>query len=258
MAAPTKKSSRMLLEVGTADKAVERVHEMLSKDVKIPGFGHRVYRTDDPRATHLRVMSEELGKSTGHEDLYLMSKRVEETVQRREEAQSQRGFLFGIHLLLARHSDRSVHPDLRCKPHGRLDGPHARAIPQQSPDSAPRRIQRKPGRHAVGAHEREINARDIYSGRTSLLFGIADQKACNSELPFLPDAGDVRAQLSSCARRRTGSPEAPTNAIARSSPKRKATCCWWIPRRCARIRAAANGSTFRALKPSPLCRFTLD
>ncbi len=63
---------RMLLEVGSADKAVERVHEMLAKKIKIPGFGHRVYRTDDPRATHLRVMSEELGKSTGHEDLYLM------------------------------------------------------------------------------------------------------------------------------------------------------------------------------------------
>jgi citrate synthase len=72
---------RMLLEVGTADKAVERVHEMFAKKIKIPGFGHRVYRTDDPRATHLRVMSEELGKSTGHEDLYLMSKRVEETVK---------------------------------------------------------------------------------------------------------------------------------------------------------------------------------
>jgi citrate synthase len=72
---------RMLLEVGTSDKAVERVHEMFAKKIKIPGFGHRVYRTDDPRATHLRRMSEELGKSTGHEDLYLMSSRVEETVK---------------------------------------------------------------------------------------------------------------------------------------------------------------------------------
>ena len=72
---------RMLLEVGTSDKAVERVHEMFAKKIKIPGFGHRVYRTDDPRATHLRVMSEELGRSTGKEDLYLMSKRVEETVR---------------------------------------------------------------------------------------------------------------------------------------------------------------------------------
>ncbi len=72
---------KMLLEVGTSEKAVERVHEMFAKKVKIPGFGHRVYRTDDPRATHLRVMSEALGKSTGHEDLYLMSERVEQTVR---------------------------------------------------------------------------------------------------------------------------------------------------------------------------------
>jgi citrate synthase len=72
---------RMLLEVGTADKAVERVHEMLAAKRKIPGFGHRVYRTEDPRATHLRHMSEALGKSTGHEDLYLMSRRVEETIK---------------------------------------------------------------------------------------------------------------------------------------------------------------------------------
>ncbi|MEP6714691.1 MAG: citrate synthase [Terriglobia bacterium] len=72
---------RMLLEVGTSDKAVERVHEMFAKKAKIPGFGHRVYRVVDPRATHLRVMSEALGKSTGHEDLYLMSSRVEETVK---------------------------------------------------------------------------------------------------------------------------------------------------------------------------------
>jgi citrate synthase len=72
---------KMLLEVGTADKAIERVTEMFAKKIKIPGFGHRVYRTEDPRATHLRKMSESLGKSTGHEDLYLMSSRVEEMVK---------------------------------------------------------------------------------------------------------------------------------------------------------------------------------
>jgi citrate synthase len=72
---------RMLLQVGDADKAVERVHDMLAKKAKIPGFGHRVYRTEDPRATHLRKFSESLGKSTGHENLYLMSKRVEETIK---------------------------------------------------------------------------------------------------------------------------------------------------------------------------------
>src|SRR5205085_2541310 len=72
---------KMLLEVGEPDKAVQRAKDMMARKVKIPGFGHRVYRTEDPRATHLRVMSEELGKRTGHVNLYLMSKRVEETVK---------------------------------------------------------------------------------------------------------------------------------------------------------------------------------
>ena len=72
---------KMLLAVGTPEKAVAKAYDMMARKTKIPGFGHRVYRTEDPRATHLRVLSEELGKRTGHEELYLMSKRVEETVR---------------------------------------------------------------------------------------------------------------------------------------------------------------------------------
>jgi len=72
---------KILLELGDEDEAADRVRETLAKKIKIPGFGHRVYRTDDPRATHLRVLSEELGKRTGHEKLYRMSRRMEETVK---------------------------------------------------------------------------------------------------------------------------------------------------------------------------------
>ncbi len=72
---------RWLLNLGDEDAAVARVQNTLARKVKIPGFGHRVYRTEDPRATHLRVLSEELGKRTGHEDLYRLSKRMEETVK---------------------------------------------------------------------------------------------------------------------------------------------------------------------------------
>jgi len=72
---------KLLLELGDEDEAVDRVKNTLARKVKIPGFGHRVYRTDDPRATHLRVMSEELGKRTGHEKLYRLSRRMEETVK---------------------------------------------------------------------------------------------------------------------------------------------------------------------------------
>src|SRR2546427_9220178 len=64
----------LLLKLGGEEDAIERVKDTLAKKVKIPGFGHRVYRTEDPRATHLRVLSEELGKRTGHEQLYQMSK----------------------------------------------------------------------------------------------------------------------------------------------------------------------------------------
>ena len=73
---------RLLLNLQDEDAAAERVRNTLAKKVKIPGFGHRVYRTEDPRATHLRVLSEELGKRTGHVQLYRMSKRMEEEVQR--------------------------------------------------------------------------------------------------------------------------------------------------------------------------------
>jgi citrate synthase len=72
---------RWLLKLGDEEAAAESVRNTLARKVKIPGFGHRVYRTDDPRATHLRVLSEELGKRTGHEKLYRLSKRMEETVK---------------------------------------------------------------------------------------------------------------------------------------------------------------------------------
>ena len=70
-----------LLKSGDEEAAVDRVQNSLARKIKIPGFGHRVYRTDDPRATHLRVLSEELGKRTDQEKLYRLSKRMEETVK---------------------------------------------------------------------------------------------------------------------------------------------------------------------------------
>ena len=71
----------MLLKLNGEQDAVDRVKDMLARKQKMPGFGHRVYRTEDPRATHLRVLSEELGRRTGHEKLYRMSKAMEETVK---------------------------------------------------------------------------------------------------------------------------------------------------------------------------------
>ena len=72
---------RMLLEAGSEAAALEHIRYRLANKIKIPGFGHRVYKTEDPRATHLRQLSEELGKRTGHVELYLTSKKIEETMK---------------------------------------------------------------------------------------------------------------------------------------------------------------------------------
>jgi citrate synthase len=56
---------------------VEYVKNMLAAKQKISGFGHRVYKTEDPRATHLRKMSEKLGRDSGNLKWYEMSRAIE-------------------------------------------------------------------------------------------------------------------------------------------------------------------------------------
>jgi citrate synthase len=60
---------------------VTHVKGMLAQKKKVPGFGHRVYHTEDPRATHLRKMSSDLGKSNGQSKWFEMSRKIEEFVK---------------------------------------------------------------------------------------------------------------------------------------------------------------------------------
>ena len=75
---------RLLLEIGPSaplEKAEEVVRAKLARKEKIPGFGHRVYHTEDPRATHLRQMSRDLGQRAGQPIWYDMSQRIEALVK---------------------------------------------------------------------------------------------------------------------------------------------------------------------------------
>jgi citrate synthase len=75
---------RMLLEIGadsTPEKAEDVVRARLARKEKIPGFGHRVYHTEDPRATHLRQMSRDLGQRAGQPMWFDMSQRIEAVVR---------------------------------------------------------------------------------------------------------------------------------------------------------------------------------
>jgi len=73
---------KMLLEIGEIDKAEEFVQSALAQKKKIMGIGHAVYKTEDPRATHLRRFSREVGESRGETKWYEISRRIEEYIHR--------------------------------------------------------------------------------------------------------------------------------------------------------------------------------
>jgi citrate synthase len=75
---------KLLLELGqtaTGERVDEVIRGRLARKEKIPGFGHRVYKTEDPRATHLRRMSQDLGKRSGSTAWFDMSQRIEALVK---------------------------------------------------------------------------------------------------------------------------------------------------------------------------------
>ncbi|MDP4220362.1 MAG: citrate synthase [Bacteroidota bacterium] len=71
---------RMLLKINDPARAKDWIIDALARKEKIMGFGHRVYRTEDPRATHLRKFSEEMGKRCNEPQWYKMSRDIEQII----------------------------------------------------------------------------------------------------------------------------------------------------------------------------------
>jgi citrate synthase len=71
---------KMLLEIGTVEKVESFIKKALTDKRKIMGFGHPVYKTEDPRATHLRQFSKEMGEAAGDSKWYEMSRKLEEVM----------------------------------------------------------------------------------------------------------------------------------------------------------------------------------
>lgn len=70
----------MLREIGSIDKVEPFMKDALANKKKIMGFGHRVYKSYDPRAKYLKTLAEQLSKDTGNEELYKMSKKIEDVM----------------------------------------------------------------------------------------------------------------------------------------------------------------------------------
>ena len=73
---------KMLLEIGDVENTEQYVKDALAAKRKLMGFGHAVYKTEDPRATNFRRFSKELAGRSGNPKWYEMSLKVEETIKR--------------------------------------------------------------------------------------------------------------------------------------------------------------------------------
>jgi citrate synthase len=73
---------KMLLSIGSVDNAESTIRDYFAHKRKVPGFGHRVYKTMDPRAKILKEFSREVGARERESKWYEMSTRIEELVIR--------------------------------------------------------------------------------------------------------------------------------------------------------------------------------
>jgi citrate synthase len=76
---------KMLMEVGTPENAEAWVLDALATKKKIMGFGHREYKTGDPRAAILMDMSEEVSEKLGDKKWYRIARIVESTMYREKQ-----------------------------------------------------------------------------------------------------------------------------------------------------------------------------
>ncbi len=78
------KAMEMLLEIGSVDAVAGYLDRALADKRKIMGFGHRVYRAEDPRAAHLRKMSKALSREAGEARWFDVSRALEELMLERK------------------------------------------------------------------------------------------------------------------------------------------------------------------------------
>ncbi len=70
----------MLQEIDSLDQVEPYIRTKLDRKERIMGFGHRVYKAYDPRATYLKTFAAQLAEDTGNRELYDMSRRIEQVM----------------------------------------------------------------------------------------------------------------------------------------------------------------------------------
>ena len=156
---------QMLDEIGTADRAEPWLRAAVERGDRLMGFGHRVYKTDDPRSLMLREVADSLGG-----DKMELARHIEATaVEVLDELKPGRRlytnveFYAGIVMDRCGIPPRAVHADVRGEPHDRLVHAHPRAGRRQ-PAHPPERAVRRPA--AAAARPADLVARLSSAGWT--------------------------------------------------------------------------------------------
>ena len=125
---------KMAEEIGDAQRAADYVRQKRKAGQPVTGFGHRVYRADDPRARHMRAGVERLSRELGQPVWYeILQAVVTAMAPYARHGVNVTRFLLGRRLSPARHQARSVRADFCRRSRPRLGRASARADGQQHP-----------------------------------------------------------------------------------------------------------------------------
>ena len=143
-------------------KAIERVKDMLANKIKIPGLGHRVYHTLDPRAALPQGHGQGTRRAHRPHEAVRNLQRDSGLCKEAKNLNANVDFFLRQHVLFAGHSGGSVHADFRRQPHVRLDRAHSGAVSQQPPDPASRGLHRRSRGQGLGRHRQTARTPHVY------------------------------------------------------------------------------------------------
>ena len=148
----------MIEEVEKRGDAAAYVKELLDNGERLMGFGHRVYRAEDPRARVLRRTAHELDAPRYEVAEALEKAALAELRERRPDRVLETNVEFWAAIVLdfAEVPAPHVHLDVHLRPHRRLVGAHPRAEAHRPADPALGHLRRpaeRPATEVEGWHE---------------------------------------------------------------------------------------------------------
>ena len=138
---------KMALEIGEPERAAAYVAGLRARREPVIGFGHRVYRAEDPRARHMREGVQRLSQEMGEPKWYQILEAVVEAMR----PYARRGvyvnvdFYAGVVYYLHGIPEDLFRPHLRPRPRPRLDRAGAGAVRAQHPDPPPAQVRGRSG-----------------------------------------------------------------------------------------------------------------